>query len=65
MVVLIQRLFTETLAELSLFSPIKTNSTDPLGLRQFRRLAAGIVMIALLEKQNVDCMTGKRNTSKR
>ena len=27
------------------------------------RLAAGIVMIAILEKQNVDCMTGKRNTS--
>ena len=61
MVVLILRLFSETLAELSLFSPIRTDSTAPLGLR----LAAGIVMIAILEKQNVDYMTGKRNTSKR
>ena len=35
------------------------------GLKQFIRLAAGIVMIAILGKQNVDGMTGKRNTSKR
>ena len=47
------------------FSPIKTDSATPLGLKQFIRLAAGIVMIAILEKQNVDCMTEKRNTSKR
>ena len=54
MVVLILRLFSETLAELSLFSPIKTNSTASLGLKWFIRLAAGIVMIAILGKQNVD-----------
>ena len=47
------------------FSPIKTDSTAPLGLKKFLRLAAGIVMIATLERQNVDGMTGKRNTSKR
>ena len=47
------------------FSPIKTGSPAPLGLKKFIRLAAGIVMIAMLGKQNVDCMTGKRNTSKR
>ena len=65
MVVLILRLFSETLAEFSLFFPTKTDSTAPLGLKKFMRLAAGIVMIAILGKQNVDYMTGKRNISKR
>ena len=32
-VVLILRLFSETIAELSLFSPTKTDSTAPLGLK--------------------------------
>ena len=31
----------------------------------FPRLAAGIVMIATLGKQNVDYLTGKRNISSR
>ena len=30
------------------FSPIKTNSAAPLGLKWFIRLAAGIVMITIL-----------------
>ena len=61
MVILILRLFSETLAELSLFPPIKTNSAAPLGLKYFVRLAAGIIMITILGKQSVDYMTGKRN----
>ena len=65
MVILIFRLFSETLAELSLFSPIKTNSAAPLGLKYFIRLAAGMVMITILGKQSVDYMTGKRNILKR
>ena len=65
MVVLILRLFSETLDELSLFSAIKKVSAAPLGLKLFIGLAAGIVMIAILGKQNVDYMTGKRNIVKR
>ena len=61
---LLLRLFSETLAELS-FSPVKTDSAAPLDLKQFIRLAAGIVMIAILGKQNVGYITGKRNILKR
>ena len=64
MVVLILRLFSKTLAEIKFFSPIKTDSAAPLGLKQFIMLAAEIVMIAILGKQNVDYITGKRNISK-
>ena len=37
------RLFSETLAGLSLFPPIKTGSAAPLSLKWFIGLAAGIV----------------------
>ena len=62
--VLILKLFSEALAELSLFFPIRTESAVPLSLKKFIRLAAGIVMIFILGKQSVDGMTGKRNISK-
>ena len=42
-----------------------TSGRSSLGLKLFIRLAAGIVMFAILGKQNVDYMTGKRNISKR
>ena len=46
------------------FFPYKDRLSSSLRSKVIR-LAAGIVMIAILGKQNVDYMTGKRNTPKR
>ena len=54
MVVLILRLFSEKLAELSLFFPYKErlrSSFKSLGLKKFIRPGAGIVIMAILGKQ--------------
>ena len=62
MVVLILRLVSETLTELSLFTYKDRLSRSLRSNIVYKaKLAAGVVMISILGKQSVDYMTGKRN----
>ena len=61
---LILGLFFKGLITSSLYFPTKTGSTVPNCHKLRIRLVLGIARISILEKQNVDCVTEKRNILK-
>ena len=61
---LILGLFFKGLVTSSLYFPTKTGSTVPNCHKLRIRLVLGIARISILEKQNVDCVTEKRNILK-